>query len=342
MKVVDVLPKDAIRSIDSPAFGTDYFGDPGDEVVVVEGDPPQAYPVRVLSHHEVVNDRLTVDGTERAVAVTWCPICGSGVVYDRQVDGRVLEFGVSGKLADDALVLYDRETGTEWKQPTGEAVTGPLAGTALTALPAPLTTWAEFRAAHPDGLVLQPAEAGPPREVYDIEPYERYEAAEAFGLHGMRGTGKPREWAREDLDPKTVVLGVGEGEAAVGYPQPRVEAAGGVVADTVGGRDVVVVAAGRLHAFEDPGFPLAADEDDTTATGRGGGVADSGEDAAGLEETGGPVLHGDGTTWNPTTGESADGRSLVRVPARRLFAFAWQDAHGPDAFYERTADDPPA
>jgi hypothetical protein len=265
--------------------------------------------------------------------VTWCPICGSAVVYDRQVDGRILEFGVSGKLADDALVLYDRETGTEWKQPTGEAIAGSLAGTTLTALPALLTTWAEFRAGHPGGLVLQPAETGPPRDVYDVTPYERYEAAEAFGLHGMRGTGQPREWAREDLDPKTVVLGVGEGEAAVGYPRPRVEAAGGVLTDTVDGRDVVVVAADGLHAFEDPGFPLAVDGGDAVATG---------EDAADTDGTGGPVLRGDGTTWNPTTGESADGRSLVRVPARRLFAFAWQDAHGPDAFYERAADDPPA
>jgi hypothetical protein len=333
MELVDVLPKDAIRSIDSPEFGADYFGDPDDEVVVVEGDPPRAYPVCVLSHHEVVNDRLAVDGAERPVAVTWCPICGSAVVYDRQVDGRILEFGVSGKLADDALVLYDRETGTEWKQPTGEAIAGSLAGTTLTAVPALLTTWAEFRAGHPGGLVLQPAETGPPRDVYDVTPYERYEAAEAFGLHGMRGTGQPREWAREDLDPKTVVLGVGEGEAAVGYPRPRVEAAGGVLTDTVDGRDVVVVAADGLHAFEDPGFPLAVDGGDAVATG---------EDAADTDGTGGPVLRGDGTTWNPTTGESADGRSLVRVPARRLFAFAWQDAHGPDAFYERAADDPPA
>ena len=334
MEVVDVLPRDAIRSIDSPAFGTEYFGDPGDEVVVVEADPPRAYPVRVLSHHEVVNDRLTLDGAGRAVAVTWCPICGSAAVYDRAVKGRTLEFGVSGKLADDALVLYDRETETEWKQPTGEAIAGPFAGTTLIALPAPLTTWGEFREAHPEGVVLQPAESGPPREVYDVAPYEQYEAGEDFGLYGMRGTGEPREWDREDLDPKTVVLGVGDGEEAVGYPLPRVKAAGGVVTDTAGGRDVVVVAAGGLHAFEDPGFPLAVEASEGAGGAAGGPTPDPG--------AGTPVLHGDGTTWNPTTGESGDGRSLVRVPARRLYAFAWQDAHGPGAFYERTADDPPA
>jgi len=282
MEIVDVLPKDAIRSIDSPAFGTDYFGDPGDGVVAVDGDPPRAYPVRVLSHHEVVNDRRTVDGTERAVAVTWCPICGSAVVYDWQVDGRVLEFGVSGKLADDAFVLYDRETGTEWKQPTGEAIAGPLAGTTLTALPASLATWAEFRAGYAETAVLQPVEAGPPRDVYDVTPYERYEGAEALGFHGMRGTGEPRSWDRADIDPKTVVIGVGEGDDAVGYPRPRVEAAGGAVTDTVGGRGVVVVAAGGLHAFEDPGFALAVDGSDAGATDDTGEVAGGVEGVAGL------------------------------------------------------------
>lgn len=324
MDVVGVLPRDAIRSIDSPEFGPDYFGDSDDEVVVLEGDPPQAYPVRVLSHHEVVNDRVTVDGTGRAVAVTWCPICGSAVVYDRTVGGRVLEFGVSGKLADDALVLYDRETESEWKQTTGEAIAGPLAGTTLTALPAPLTTWDRFREATSEGVVLQPAEAGPPLEVYDPTPYEEYERGEAFGLYGMRGAGEPRAWDREDLDPKTVVLGIGEGDEAVGYPRPRVKAVGGVVTDTVGDCDVVVVAAGGLSAFEDPGFRLTVAEQ----SGDGG--------------PGGCLLCGDGTTWDPVTGRATDGRRLERLPARRLFAFAWQDAHGPEAFYAAKGSDPPS
>lgn len=114
MEVVSALPRDSIPSIEAPAFGSDYFGDPADEVIVVDGDPPRAYPVRILSYHEIVND--SVDG--RPIAVTWCPICWSSAVYDRSVDGRTLTFGMSGKLADDALVIYDRETDSEWKQPT--------------------------------------------------------------------------------------------------------------------------------------------------------------------------------------------------------------------------------
>jgi signal peptidase I len=113
--VRQVIPRDAIPSVDAPTVGGRYHGDPGDRVVAVDADPPRAYPVRYLDYHEVVNDRVTVDGVERAVAVTWCPICGSAVVYDRTVGGQTLEFGVSGKLA------VDGDAGQSVSSPTGTA-----------------------------------------------------------------------------------------------------------------------------------------------------------------------------------------------------------------------------
>jgi hypothetical protein len=307
--IVDVLPTDAIPSIDEPTFGQRFFGDSSDLVLVVdrEGAPARAYPVRSLGHHEIVND--TVAG--RPLAVTWCPICGSGAVYDRTVAGRSLAFGVSGKLADDALVMYDRETESDWQQSTGRCIGGPLAGRRLTALPAPLLTYERFREAYPDGAVLQPAGGesdAAARERYTMAPYDRYEQGEAFGLHGMRGTGEPREWDRDDLTPKTVVLGVTADGDAVGFPRPRVDEAGGVATAAVGDRKVVVLLAdGELHAYAAPAFDLEPSE-----------------------ETG--VYLGDGTRWQGATGRADDGRRLERRPATRLYAFAWQDAHGPDAF----------
>jgi len=182
-----VLPRDAIPSVDDPSFGNDYFGEPDDDVLVLErGDEVRAYPVRVLEFHGIVND--SVEG--RPVAVIWCPLCGAGVVYDRVVtaaaafdgrprngdgstdgpplstggpgsdatgdsEGTLLSFGVSGRLADDDLVMYDRETGSEWKQSAGRAIAGPLSGTELRVLPAGMTTYGEFREAHPEGPVLQ-------------------------------------------------------------------------------------------------------------------------------------------------------------------------------------------
>jgi hypothetical protein len=318
MHVRSVLPKDAIPSIDDPAFAREYpfdDGDGDDEVVVLDAEdgPAKAYPVRILHYHEVVND--TVDG--RPVAVTWCPLCGSAVVYDRRVDGETLTFGVSGKLADDDLVLYDRETGSEWKQSLGTAIAGVHEGADLTVLPAAVTTVDAFRDANPDGLVLQPADAeseaasdtDEPEPVdYDEAPYTDYFESEGFGLAAHRGTGGGRTWDREDdVDPKTVVLGVERGGDAVGFPLPRVERAGGAVAADVGGERVLVLAGDAgIHAYEHPGFAVRR------------------EDGA---------FRGDDTTWNAATGESADGRRLARVPSRRLFAFAWQDDHGPGAFH---------
>jgi len=309
MNVRTVLEKDAIPSVDDPAFGATHVGRDEDEVVVLEGEVAKAYPLRILNFHEIVND--AVDG--EPVAVTWCPLCASAVVYERTVDGRTLTFGVSGKLADDDLVMYDCETGSEWKQSLGECIVGVLEGSALAVRPAPIVTWSTFREAYPDGVVLQPphldseaaSDDDEPAPVDYLEnPYEAYFAGEGFGLDAHR-TGEGRSWDRDDLGPKTVVLGIEHGGEAVGYPEPRVREAG-VVTDSVGGLDVVVVASEGLHAFEDPGYAFAF----------------------------GDELVADGTTWDPVTGESEDGRRLERVPARRLFAFTWQDDYGPGAFFE--------
>jgi hypothetical protein len=175
-------------------------------------------------------------------------------------------------------------------------------------VPASLTTYASFREKAPDGVVLQPVHGnGDPVAAYDMAGYDRYDAASGFGLREMRGQGRNRTWTRDDVDAKTTVLGVVHGAEAVGYPVPVVRAAGGVVSDGVCGLAVVVVAAAdEIHAFEAPGFDFE--------------LVDS-------------ELVGDGTTWDPATGRSEDGRRLDRVAARRLYAFAWQDDHGPDSFY---------
>jgi hypothetical protein len=127
VNVRQVIPRDAIPSVDAPTFEKAYDGDPDDQVVVVESPQrPRAYPIRYLHHHEIVNDVLgsevpvnqaasPTDGSDAdadPIAVTWCPLCGSAVVYDRLHEEQRLEFGVSGKLADDDLVMYDRETGS--------------------------------------------------------------------------------------------------------------------------------------------------------------------------------------------------------------------------------------
>jgi len=309
MNVQNVLPRDAIPGIDHPTFGPEYFGVEDDEVLVVDGDLPRAYPIRILSYHEIVNDVVG----DRPIAVTWCPICWSVAVYDRRLNGQSLTFGTSGKLADDVLVMYDRETETEWQQSTGAAIAGELQGKRLSMLDSSLLTWEGFQKQYPDGEVLQPPRGAESagqtiKERYDMAPYERYSESDEFGLYGMRGEGPRRTWNRQDIDAKTEVVGIEIGDEALGFPLHRIAARGGLVTATVGGRDIVVVETTEsATAFVQPGFDL--------------------------EHRDGQ-LYGDGAVWNPVTGASDDGRQLERLPTRQLFAFAWQDAHGPDYFYK--------
>ncbi|AFK18560.1 DUF3179 domain-containing protein [Haloferax mediterranei ATCC 33500] len=325
MNVRQVIPRDAIPSVEDPRFVETYSGPEDDEVIsLTVGDDTRAYPIRYLHYHEIVND--TVGGIP--VAVTWCPLCGSAVVYDRRVGDRTLEFGVSGKLADDDLVMYDRETESEWKQSLGEAIAGELAGESLTVLPAGVTTWDAFTDTNPDGRVMTPpggeseaaGDGDDPEPIdYDLEPYEHYFEMDGYGLGAHRGTGG-RDWDADldDIDPKTVVVGLEHEGVAVGVPLPVVESASGVV--TVDMRkespdedrhSVVVFATDAgIHAFSNPGFTF---------------------DSVGDSRT----FRADGTDWDGATGVAEDGRKLDRVPACRLFAFAWRDDHGADAFYRR-------
>ncbi len=149
------LAPDSIRSIDRPCFETPAQVEPllheTDLVIGVERDgDARAYPVALLSYHEVVND--VVGGVP--LAITWCPLCASAVVYHRRVDGRVLEFGVSGFLYRSNLMLYDRRTGSLWSQLLGGAVTGRMRGSKLRDLPFVQQTWVAWRDEHPDTKVL--------------------------------------------------------------------------------------------------------------------------------------------------------------------------------------------
>ncbi|MEL7213365.1 MAG: DUF3179 domain-containing protein [Pseudomonadota bacterium] len=168
-------PKDGIPSLSDPSFvkAGDKTGiEPREPVITVEidGAQPRTYPIRYLTWHEIVND--TVGGIP--VAVTFCPLCNSGITFDRRVNGRVLSFGVSGKLRFSDMVMYDRETESWWQQAIGEAIVGDLTGAELVSLPSWMESYAEFIARNPDGLVM--AEPNYRRD-YGRNPYVRYDSS---------------------------------------------------------------------------------------------------------------------------------------------------------------------
>lgn len=168
-------PKDGIPALDDVSFiGVDRETHIGDRepVITVEldGAEPRAYPIRYLTWHEIVND--TVGNVP--VAVTFCPLCNSGITFDRRVDGKVLSFGVSGKLRNSDMVMYDRETESWWQQAIGTGIVGELTGVELVQLPTWMESWAEFKERNPDGLVMD--EPGWPRS-YGSNPYAKYDSS---------------------------------------------------------------------------------------------------------------------------------------------------------------------
>ena len=208
-----------ISALDSPAFlSVDEAGDwPRSFHLVIAlevGDEARAYPVPILDYHEIVND--VVAGVP--VAVTFCPLCNSAVVFDRRVDGVVYDFGVSGNLRNSNLIMYDRQTHTWWHQFTGEGIVGELTGKQLKLLPAAMLSWADFEASYPEGAVLS-RDTGFDWD-YDVDPYIAEDGVDVTPI------------LLDDLDsrfpPKETVVGVSVGGVDVAFPYSVLKGEGAV------------------------------------------------------------------------------------------------------------------
>ncbi len=178
-------PPDGIPPIDEPRFqrATDVeWISPREPVLSVElDDRSRAYPVQIMTWHEIVNDTVG----DRPLTVTYCPLCNSAVVYERRLDdATTLTFGTSGSLFNSSLVMYDRQTQSLWTHFDGAAVVGHLAGQRLELIPVATVAWEDFLAAHPDGLVLS-RDTGVDRP-YGQNPYPGYDDIDTtpFALDG--------------------------------------------------------------------------------------------------------------------------------------------------------------
>ncbi len=216
--------RDGIPSIDRPRFiaanRARFLRDDDTVLSMTVGGETRAYPFRILVWHEIVNDRIG----ETAFAVTYCPLCGTAMVFDRRVAGRTLEFGVSGLLYQSDMLMYDRQTESLWPQIGMAAVSGPLVDQKLTWMPSAQMTWAAWRERHPDGRVLS-TDTGHRRD-YARPPYEGYERTERlmFPVNVTRREFRNKEW----------VVGFRIGQMAVAVPLSALIQAGrleGRVAD---------------------------------------------------------------------------------------------------------------
>jgi Protein of unknown function (DUF3179) len=206
-------PKDGIPAIDTPRYTraeqVEFLEDREPVIEITVAGESRAYPLQILTWHEIVNARFG----ETPVAVTFCPLCNTAIAFDRRVNGRVLDFGTTGKLRDSDLVMYDRQTESWWQQFSGEALVGRLAGTKLRQLPARIVSWRDFRQAHPSALVLNRATCF--RRDYGTNPYAGYDAIGSHPIFAARNADDDRLPAKE----RVVYVEVGKDAFAVPFPE---------------------------------------------------------------------------------------------------------------------------
>lgn len=294
----------AIPPLDEPIYisGQDAEWLTDDDLIlgyVGDDGTTWAHPHRVLNFHEIVNTTVG----DRPVAITYCPLCGSGLVFDRRPndlrhDG-LLTFDNTSALYENDMVMVDAETNTYWWQVSGAGIVGNLTGTKLTLLPSMTTSWATWLDLHPDTQVLADDQGSGPR--YEVDPFENYGTRLDTGRTAFPTSPEAFEDTR--LSPSTRVIGfdVADQPAAVAVLAntptvvPIEEASLVVLLDGTGG--------GGLFSTELEGTSL-----DFIATGTGFVDTDTGSEwnAAGRAVSG-----------------PAEGSQLEAVPSRTAYWFSW-------------------
>ena len=167
-------PRDGIPPIDNPEFvdvidAKSWIKDNEPVVFVKINEKVKAYPIQILIWHEIVNDTLG----KKEISVTFCPLCNSTIVFDRNLDGKLYDFGTSGLLRNSDLIMWDRQSETLWQQFTGEAIIGDLTGKKLTMLPSSMISFKDYYSKYPKGKILS-KETGHYR-AYGNNPYVGYD-----------------------------------------------------------------------------------------------------------------------------------------------------------------------
>ena len=298
--------RDRIKPIYEPRYepveGCDWLDDQDTVIGYVSlSGGAFAYPLKIMNFHEIVND--LIDGVP--VLVSYCPLCFSGVVYSRVLDGQVLLFGNTSALYQSDMVMYDHQTGSYWFQVIGRAIVGPLTSKQLEPLPSTTTTWGQWKALHPDTRVLSrnlgllSTVFGNP---YARDPFVGYADSVNRGGFAFPVT---KERLDDRLLPGDKVFAIQVGESHKAYA--LMSRSDEVVNDEVGGKEVLVI-----HRSEGPtGFAyLRTLEGQTFSFNLTDGV---------VQDT------GTGSLWDDSgravSGPMA-GAELTPVPSRTSFWFS--------------------
>ena len=265
--------------------------------VSIHGDA-RAYPLRILDWHEMFND--VVGGVP--VSLAYCTLCGSGILFDTRVPGRrePFVFGSSGLLYRSNKLMYDTETESLWNQFTGEPVVGELTGSGivLDVLPVVITSWGDWRTAHPDTTALS-LDTGFERDYRPGQPYRDYFASPELMF--------PVVVRDRRLDPKDRIFVLRDGKAEMAWALSLFEG-GATLHDRVGERDVVLIGDAEfetVRAYDSGGRTFTVVADDPARVESGGALWSVSEDAL--------------------TGP--EGETLARLPGHMAYWFAYQSYH---------------
>lgn len=217
-------PKDGIPAIHNPKFETvteasRWLAGKEPLQMVRTGEEVRAYPLQILMWHELANDTIG----DTPILASYCPLCNSAIVFDRRVDGKTYDFGVSGMLRNSDMVMYDRQTDSLWQQITGEAIVGEMTGSVLKMIPSQVIAFEIVAASYPEAKILS-RHTGYNRP-YGQNPYTGYE----FGNRLMMPVSvnmPPR------LKPMERIVVVSSGKTVRAYPFEMLRR-GGVYSDRI-------------------------------------------------------------------------------------------------------------
>ena len=262
--------------------------------------------------------------------MTYCPLCNSAIVFDRNFEGTVLRFGVSGLLRNSDLVMWDDATESLWQQLTGEGLVGEFAGRQLTLLPSAITSFGDFKETYPTGRVLAQDQGFGFN--YGFNPYIGYSSRSApVGNFFELDTLDERFPALERVVNVTV-----DGTAKA-YPFSAAAAAGSIN-DTVAGTDVVILWGGDTADALDQGVVA---EGAAIGTGIAFNRTIDGKTLNFRSEAGGLFTDAEtGSTWN-INGVAVEGpltgSKLEPVVHGNEFWFAWAAFNPGAAVYGDTS-----
>ncbi len=217
-----------------PAAEGGFLSDKETVFGVSAGGSHHAYPARYLSWHEMVND--TVGG--EPLSLGFCTLCNTAVAYAaRTPNGGRRTFGTSGLLYRSNKLMVDRQSWTLWNQLTGEPAAGRLANSPVRLEPLPLTvtTWGDWKAAHPDTTVTRLDPAFGARWGYDYRP--------GAADRQRQGVSFPVWQKSKALPPKEEIYGLRIGAAAKAWPIDQL-ARERIVHDRLGDSDLVLLMEG--------------------------------------------------------------------------------------------------